>query len=140
MSQHESSTSETNLALRRLLDENAILNLMARFDDAVVRQDIDTFRTLWVKGGIWEIGTFNPKQSKDVTPLHAQGEDQLVAALHQFNVMNEFFFRLGSAPLGLACTGFLLQYYGPQVTILLFMGGQAILALLATRNPHLRIS
>ena len=45
---------------------------------------------------------------------------------------------LGTAPLGLACTGFLLQYYGPQVTILLFTGGQAVLALLATLNSHLR--
>ncbi len=47
---------------------------------------------------------------------------------------------LGTAPLGLACTGFLLQYSGPRVTILLFMGGQALLALLAMLNSHLRNS
>ena len=45
---------------------------------------------------------------------------------------------LGTAPLGLACTGFLLQYYGPRVTILLLVGGQSVLALLAMLNPHLR--
>ncbi len=42
---------------------------------------------------------------------------------------------LGFSPLGLALAGFLLQYSGPQVTILLSMGGQA---LLATVNPYLR--
>ncbi len=47
---------------------------------------------------------------------------------------------LGTAPLGLACTGFLLQYYGPQMTVLLFVGGQALLALLAMLNPYLRNS
>ena len=45
---------------------------------------------------------------------------------------------LSAAPLGLACTGFLLQYSGPQVTVLLFVGGQVILALVAMLNPHLR--
>jgi hypothetical protein len=45
---------------------------------------------------------------------------------------------LGFSPLGLALTGFLLQYSGPQVTILLSVGGQALLALVATVNPHLR--
>jgi hypothetical protein len=32
--------------LRRLLDENAILDLMARFDDAIIRRDTEMFRTL----------------------------------------------------------------------------------------------
>ncbi len=45
---------------------------------------------------------------------------------------------LGTAPLGLACTGFLLQCVGPRITILLLVIGQAILALIATVNPHLR--
>ncbi len=45
---------------------------------------------------------------------------------------------LGTAPLGLVCTGVLLQYYGPQTTILLFVGGQGMLALLAMLNSHLR--
>ena len=87
-------TNETEAtALRQLLDENAILNLMARFDDAVIRQDTETFRSLWVEDGIWEIGTFNPEQSKDINPLHAQGLEQVTAALQQFRNLNVFFFR-----------------------------------------------
>jgi predicted MFS family arabinose efflux permease len=42
------------------------------------------------------------------------------------------------APLGLTLTGFLLQYWGPRLTILLFGGLQIVLALLATVNPHIR--
>ena len=45
---------------------------------------------------------------------------------------------LGTAPLGLASTGFLLQEVGPRTTILLLVIGQAILALIATVNPHIR--
>ena len=45
---------------------------------------------------------------------------------------------LGFSPLGLALTGLLLQYYGPQLTVLLSVGVQALLALLATINPHIR--
>lgn len=45
---------------------------------------------------------------------------------------------LGSAPLGLALTGLLLQYYGPQVTVLLSVGVQTLLALAASINPHIR--
>lgn len=45
---------------------------------------------------------------------------------------------LGFAPLGLTFTGLLLQYSGPRVTILLSVGGQVFLALVATMNPHIR--
>jgi len=45
---------------------------------------------------------------------------------------------LGLAPLGLALTGLLLQYNGPQVTILLSVAGQILLALVATLNRHIR--
>lgn len=45
---------------------------------------------------------------------------------------------LGFAPLGLALTGLLLQYGGPELTILLSVGGQVLLALAATLNPHIR--
>lgn len=44
---------------------------------------------------------------------------------------------LGFAPLGLVLTGLLLQYSGPQVTILLSVGGQVLLALIATLMPHI---
>ena len=40
--------NELNTVVQRLLDENAILNLTARFDDAVIHQVIQTFRDLWV--------------------------------------------------------------------------------------------
>lgn len=45
---------------------------------------------------------------------------------------------LGLTPLGQALTGFLLQYSGPRLTILLLIAVQAILALLAAVTPALR--
>ncbi len=45
---------------------------------------------------------------------------------------------LGLAPLSLALTGLLLQYYGPVTTVLFSIGGQFLLAIVATINPHLR--
>ncbi|MBA2288058.1 MAG: hypothetical protein H0W02_21495 [Ktedonobacteraceae bacterium] len=45
---------------------------------------------------------------------------------------------LGFSPLILTLTGLLLQYSGPRVTILLAVGGQVLLALLATLNPDIR--
>ena len=50
-------------------------------------------------------------------------------------------FRLISysgAPLGLALAGFLLQVYGPAITIILMGIGVVITALLITLNPHVR--
>lgn len=79
--------------LRRMLDENAILGLMARFDDAILRRDKAAMQALWAPEGVWEIGQFNPDGSKHITPLRAQGMDQILAAQQQFNDLNEFFFR-----------------------------------------------
>ncbi len=45
---------------------------------------------------------------------------------------------LGFSPLGVALTGLLLQYWGPQGTILLSASGQVLLALVATMNQHIR--
>jgi predicted MFS family arabinose efflux permease len=45
---------------------------------------------------------------------------------------------LGFSPPGMALTGLLLQYWSPQATILLSVGGQVLLALVATINPHIR--
>ena len=92
MNDKTSPADTLDSALHRLVDEHAILNQMARFDDAIIRQDTETFRTLWVEDGLWEIGQFNPTHAKDVNPLRAQGIDQLVAVVEQFNAMNEFFF------------------------------------------------
>ena len=93
MTQHSPFPQELESAMRRLLDENAILTLLARFDDVVIRQDMETFRQLWVEDGVWEIGQFNPTQAKDVYPIQVHGVDQIVALLQQFNTTNEFFFR-----------------------------------------------
>ena len=91
MTEKTASTNELDLALRRLLDENAILTLMARFDDAVIRQDTDAFRTLWVPDAVWEIG--------EPIPMQAKGVDEIVAALQKFNDVNEFFFRTTLRPV-----------------------------------------
>ena len=74
-----------DLVVQRLLDENAILNLMARFDDAVIRQDMQAFRELWIAEAVWTIG--------QPIPMRAEGVDQIVATLQKFNDSNEFFFR-----------------------------------------------
>ncbi|GCE17661.1 MFS transporter [Dictyobacter kobayashii] len=44
----------------------------------------------------------------------------------------------GLAPLGLTLTGLLLQYYGTKMTILLAVGGQILLALLAMMSSSIR--
>lgn len=85
MTEKTASTSELDLALRRILDENAILTLMARFDDAVIRQDLDAFRALWVADAVWEFG--------DPLAMLAKGIEEIVAALQKYNDINEFFFR-----------------------------------------------
>ena len=89
----------TDPELRRLLDENAILTLLARFDDAILRRDTGAMRALWVPDGVWEIGTHNPDHSRHITPLRAEGIDQIIAAQEQFNAMNEFFFRTTLRPV-----------------------------------------
>lgn len=45
---------------------------------------------------------------------------------------------LGGRPVSLALTGFLLQYGGTLLTMLLITGGLILLAISATFNPHLR--
>lgn len=79
------SIHELPIALQRLLDEHAILNLMARFNDAVIRQDMQVFRSLWLPDAVWTIA--------DPIPMRAEGIDQIMAALQKFKDVNEFFFR-----------------------------------------------
>lgn len=45
---------------------------------------------------------------------------------------------LGASPIGQALTGILLQYYGPQITVLLATIGQIILALIVMANRDIR--
>ena len=90
----DTTDPDLTTALRRIVDENAILNLIARFDDAILRNDQALMRRLWVpQGGVWEIGQFNPNGSKNISPLRAEGVDQIVKAQQGFVDANEFFFR-----------------------------------------------
>ena len=90
----DTSGLEMTEALTRLIAENGILNLMARFDDAILRNDQALMRRLWVpEGGVWEIGQFNPNGSKNISPLRAEGLDQILKAQQGFSDGNEFFFR-----------------------------------------------
>lgn len=63
-----------------------------------------------------------------LTPDALRGRVNSVARLIAF----------GCAPLGLALTGVLLQYVGPQVTVLLSAAAQALLALAAIVNNPIR--
>jgi len=45
--------------LARMLDEHAITNLAARFDDAAMRRDVPAFRAVWTGDGVWDIGAPN---------------------------------------------------------------------------------
>jgi len=91
--QDSTDTTFTRDALHRVIAERAIFDLMARFDDAIIRRDAEAFRSLWIEDGVWEIGQFNPHGSKDIAPLRAQGIDQILAAQRQFGALNAFFFR-----------------------------------------------
>ncbi len=77
--------------LDKLLLQNDIEDLLARFDDAVLRNDRETFRSLWVENGVWEISA--------PVPMRADGTDTIVAALESFHAVNEFFFRSTSRPV-----------------------------------------
>ena len=72
-------------SLKRLVDQDAIRTLQARFDDAVIRRDITSFRSLWAADAVWEI---DPPLK-----LHAEGVDAILKALAAFDTLNEFFFR-----------------------------------------------
>jgi len=91
--QDSTDTNVNREALKRMINEQAILDLMARFDDAIIRRDAEAFRSLWAEDGVWEIGQFNPHGSTDIAPLRAQGIDQILAAQRQFGALNAFFFR-----------------------------------------------
>lgn len=44
-------------SLQDLLDDRALRDLVARFSDAVVSADADTFRSLWAPDGRWTIAS-----------------------------------------------------------------------------------
>ncbi|MBO1755278.1 nuclear transport factor 2 family protein [Allobranchiibius sp. CTAmp26] len=74
-------TIETRLA--RLLDEAAIRDLIARFADCAIREDYDTFATLWAPDARWTIGK--------PTDIAASGTDDIVAMLRHLWQGNDYF-------------------------------------------------
>ena len=68
-----------------LSDRAAIIDLVARFDDAVNRRDTDEFGKLWCDDAVWEIG--------DPMPMHAQGRDTIVKTWTGMVAGTEWLFR-----------------------------------------------
>jgi ketosteroid isomerase-like protein len=70
---------------RSQADFIAISILVARFDDAVNRRDVDEFRGLWASDAIWEIG--------DPRPLRVEGRETIVQTWTQLLANAEWLFR-----------------------------------------------
>lgn len=69
----------------KLSDGAAIMDLVARFDDAVNRKDVAEFRGLWVTDAVWEIG--------DPLPMRAEGRDMIVDTWTKMVAGTEWLFR-----------------------------------------------
>ena len=83
--------SELDQTLQRIVDENEIRDLVARFVDTCIRGDHDGFRELWAEDGLWEIGA----------PFDArcEGVEAIVNMLHTLRDERIFFTQL--VPTGL---------------------------------------
>ena len=68
-----------------LSDRAAIIDLVARFDDAVNRRDANEFGKLWCEDAVWEIG--------DPMPMRAQGRDTIVKTWTGMLAGTEWLFR-----------------------------------------------
>ncbi len=68
-----------------LSDGAAIMDLVARFDDAVNRKDAIEFGRLWGEDAIWEIG--------EPMPLHVEGRAAIVEAWTQMVASTDWLFR-----------------------------------------------
>jgi ketosteroid isomerase-like protein len=66
-------------------DGAAIMDLVARFDDAVNRKDTDEFAMLWAEDAIWEIC--------EPMAMHAQGRDTIVETWTKMIAGTEWLFR-----------------------------------------------
>lgn len=86
--------------LQRLVDENGIREVAARFYDAAVRGDTDSFTGCWAPDGTWEIT--EPNAGRWV------GHPEIAAGLRQFGQVNDFFFGL-STPATLRIDGDVAQ-------------------------------
>lgn len=69
--------------IARLLDENDIRSVTARFANAAMRADYDAFRAVWAEDAHWTIG--NPPR------VFATGIDDIVAMLRKLRESKEFF-------------------------------------------------
>ena len=85
--------------LTTLRDERDILTLLARFDDAAIRNDLNTFGQLWTQDAVWEIG--------EPVPMTARGREAIVDFLRGSKGFNEFFFRMTARPVFLPQPGFM---------------------------------
>jgi ketosteroid isomerase-like protein len=81
----------SDLQVERLALQNEIEDLIARFDDAVIRNDRNAFRDLWTADAVWEIS--------QPVPMRAVGPTAIVAALDSFHTLNKFFFRSTARPV-----------------------------------------
>ncbi len=72
-------------APNKLEDGAAIMDLVARFDDAVNRKDAEEFAKLWAEDAVWEIG--------EPMPLHLQGRDTIVETWTGMVAGTEWLFR-----------------------------------------------
>jgi ketosteroid isomerase-like protein len=72
--------------IKRIEDELAIRNLVARFTDAVNERDSSAFRLLWADDAVWEIGA----------PLAASAQevDAIVDMLSHLLALKPVFIRL----------------------------------------------
>ena len=88
-----------NDILTALQDEREILNLLARFDDAAVRNDLAEFAELWTADAVWEIG--------EPVPMRAKGIVAITEFLRNSRGFNEFFFRMTGRPVFVAHEGYI---------------------------------
>ncbi len=66
-------------------DRHAISDLVARFDDAVNRRDVDEFSRLWANDAVWEIG--------DPMPMRVEGVDAIVETWQRMVASTVWLFR-----------------------------------------------
>jgi ketosteroid isomerase-like protein len=66
-------------------DFDEISQLVARFDDAVNRRDLEEFKSLWARDSVWEIG--------EPMPLRVEGADAIAATWAKMVEATQWLFR-----------------------------------------------
>ncbi|MFC9914488.1 nuclear transport factor 2 family protein [Streptomyces sp. NPDC127197] len=78
--------SDLEQTLQRIVDENEIRDLVARFVDTCILGNHDGFRELWAEDGLWEIGApFNAR---------IEGIEAIVDMLHRLRDERTYFTQL----------------------------------------------